>query len=260
MTSDDLLKQAGVYRITCKANGKIYIGSSIKISQRFYNHKRNLNRGNHHSRSLQSSWNKYGEDAFEFEVLLVCHKSDTFLYEQIYLDYFKPSFNTQTKAQNNSLFYKQQDQKREKQERNKLYLFNGTEMTLLQISESQGISYDLLRRRIVQDKKTVDEAIAMGDSQVVFYEFNGESKSVSAWAREFGVAQPRLYWYIKNGLSIEQALQKMQIAEKKLSLLEFCRLNSTVATTIKSRIKSGMSIMQAITTETRKMERKNGRT
>lgn len=256
---NDLLNHSGIYKITCKANGKFYIGSSNKIKVRMDNHKRNLNKGTHHSRSMQNSWKKYGESEFVFEVLLVCDKKDNLVYEQIYLDHYSPLFNTQKIARNNSKSgCPTENSKRETKASRIKYNWKGGSYSLSEISTMENFKYSLLRGRVINQCKTVQEAIEMGDSQIVYYEFNEESKSISEWARDFGVAQPRLYWYIKNGLTIEQALQKMQISEKKISLLEFCRLNSAVATTVKSRIKSGMSVMQAITTETKKMERKNG--
>lgn len=252
-----LLKQAGIYKITCKINGKIYIGSSVELGKRLYNHKRNLNKGVHHSRMLQNSWNKYGANAFEFDILLVCPKELTLEYEQVYLDYYKPEFNTQTKAKNNSLVYHQQSKDRQKKDNKTLYSYNGENLNLTQIASKENMDYNLLRRRVVQENKSIEEAIALGASKIKFYEFNGESKTISAWARDFGVKPPRLYWYIKNGLSIEEALKTIQIAEKKISFSELCRLNNISHTTAKSRVKSGMSVMQAVTTKTNK-ENLNG--
>ncbi len=58
-----------IYRIACTANGRAYFGSSINVKRRFYLHRRDLEAGNHHSPRLQSAWNKYGSEAFEFEVV-----------------------------------------------------------------------------------------------------------------------------------------------------------------------------------------------
>tara|TARA_Y100000310_G_scaffold230046_1_gene232475 strand:- start:451 stop:654 length:204 start_codon:yes stop_codon:yes gene_type:complete len=40
--------QSGIYEIRNSVNDKIYIGSSIDIEQRWYDHKRKLRNGNHH--------------------------------------------------------------------------------------------------------------------------------------------------------------------------------------------------------------------
>lgn len=64
-----ILPVCGVYKIENLINGKIYIGKSINVGRRWYEHKRELNEGNHINKHLQSSWNKYGEDCFRFELL-----------------------------------------------------------------------------------------------------------------------------------------------------------------------------------------------
>lgn len=61
---------AGIYKITNTVNGKVYIGSAINIERRFKQHIYSLNKGAHYNPHLQSSWNKYGEDAFVFEVII----------------------------------------------------------------------------------------------------------------------------------------------------------------------------------------------
>jgi len=79
--------KSGIYKITNKQNGKIYIGSSLRISQRFYMHRRNLRSGAHHSTHLQYSWNKYGEENFLFEVIEeVFDKNMLLEREQYYMD------------------------------------------------------------------------------------------------------------------------------------------------------------------------------
>jgi group I intron endonuclease len=77
-----------VYAITCKKNGKKYIGSSIKCERRWYEHHSHLVRGNHHCRHLQLAWNKYGEENFYFSIVAMCcpTKEDLLAEEQKQLD------------------------------------------------------------------------------------------------------------------------------------------------------------------------------
>lgn len=82
--------KSGIYRITNKANGKIYIGSAVNFSQRWGMHLHQLRKGTHHSVMLQRAFNKYGEESFLFEKILLCEKSDLIFYEQIKLDDEKP--------------------------------------------------------------------------------------------------------------------------------------------------------------------------
>lgn len=62
----------GIYAIKNKLNNKIYIGQSINIENRWYGHKTSLRHNKHGNKHLQNSWNKYGEDNFDFIVLEEC--------------------------------------------------------------------------------------------------------------------------------------------------------------------------------------------
>lgn len=64
----------GIYKITNTITGKIYIGSSINVEYRIKQHFKCL-RGNYHRNNhLQFSFNKYGENAFIWEVVCQCNK------------------------------------------------------------------------------------------------------------------------------------------------------------------------------------------
>lgn len=69
MATSSLPRTSGIYKITCIANGKIYIGSSINIKRRWDEHRRHLRSGCHHNSLLQNAYNKYGEDVFIIEVI-----------------------------------------------------------------------------------------------------------------------------------------------------------------------------------------------
>lgn len=76
-----------IYRITCSANGKFYIGSTVNQTQRWARHRRQMRDGTHPNKSMLASWNKYGEAAFVFEVLeCVDDPAALFAAEQKYLD------------------------------------------------------------------------------------------------------------------------------------------------------------------------------
>jgi group I intron endonuclease len=68
---------SGIYMITCEGNKKKYIGSTKNsFEQRKGNHWTSLRRGEHRNPSLQAAWDKYGEEAFSWQVLLMCQESD----------------------------------------------------------------------------------------------------------------------------------------------------------------------------------------
>lgn len=90
---------AGVYVITCLPTGKRYVGSSAKsLKHRFRTHLSQLRNSKHHSKYMQRAWNKYGEDAFRFEIVIVCRPEDCVMYEQSVIDLYRPEFNTSPTA------------------------------------------------------------------------------------------------------------------------------------------------------------------
>lgn len=59
----------GIYEIKNTVTGKRYIGQTVDYEKRKASHINAL-KGNYHSNKyLQSSWNKYGESAFEFSLI-----------------------------------------------------------------------------------------------------------------------------------------------------------------------------------------------
>jgi group I intron endonuclease len=66
----DELNQTGVYTIINLDTGKRYIGSTVQSFRgRWGIHKSCLRNNKHHSKHLQSSWNKHTEFRFEFRIL-----------------------------------------------------------------------------------------------------------------------------------------------------------------------------------------------
>lgn len=86
-------ESSGIYRITCSANGKFYIGSTINLRKRQYEHFRTLRHGTHNNPKLQHAWNKYGEQAFIFDVIEFVLPAILLEREQHWLDTLKPFFN-----------------------------------------------------------------------------------------------------------------------------------------------------------------------
>jgi len=88
----------GIYGIITP-NNSIYIGSSIKIEQRFSEHKSMLKYGRHHSIRLQRAFNKHGKN-LKFKIIHRCIPEDLNKKEQEYIDKFGAKLNT-TKFINN---------------------------------------------------------------------------------------------------------------------------------------------------------------
>lgn len=62
-------KVNGVYRITNTINKKVYIGSSVNLYKRIYEHFRELKLNKHSNKILQNSFNKYGIENFMVDIL-----------------------------------------------------------------------------------------------------------------------------------------------------------------------------------------------
>lgn len=62
---------AGIYMIKNLVNNKVYIGKSINIYARIWEHIHRLNKGISDSPHLQNSWTKYSSENFEYSVLEV---------------------------------------------------------------------------------------------------------------------------------------------------------------------------------------------
>lgn len=87
-------KKICIYKITNIINNKIYIGSTIDYNRRVNTHLRLLNRNEHHSVKLQNSFNKYGEDNFNFTIIeLVDDVSELINIEQKWLNLELPLLN-----------------------------------------------------------------------------------------------------------------------------------------------------------------------
>ncbi|SRR6266568_437934 len=81
---------SGIYKITCTANKKIYIGSAVNLQQRKKGHFSCLRRNEHVNKHLQNAWNKYGEQTFIFEVLEYVLPMSLTAREQYWFKKLKP--------------------------------------------------------------------------------------------------------------------------------------------------------------------------
>ncbi|WP_419883938.1 GIY-YIG nuclease family protein [Peribacillus sp. B-H-3] len=82
---------SGIYKITCTDTGKFYIGSAVNICMRWSTHLHDLRKNQHENTYLQNSFNKYGEEAFKFEIVeSIIDKEMLVEREQFWFDELKP--------------------------------------------------------------------------------------------------------------------------------------------------------------------------
>jgi group I intron endonuclease len=84
----------GIYFIFCKTNNKTYIGSAKNLHTRWDEHRGMLIKQTHFNRNLQSAWNKYGAEQFEYSIkeeLGEYDKKYFFLRENYWIDLYRES-------------------------------------------------------------------------------------------------------------------------------------------------------------------------
>ena len=99
---------SGIYTITHVNSGRVYVGSATNIYQRWNNHRCSFAKDNGKATPyLRQAWNKYGPDAFRFEIIeVVPDKSRLLEREQFWIDCYDATnrskgFNIASKAGSN---------------------------------------------------------------------------------------------------------------------------------------------------------------
>jgi group I intron endonuclease len=83
----DVSALSAIYRIRHVATGRGYVGSAVVLARRRNYHFLRLTGRRHPNRLLQRAWDKYGEDAFVFDVLeVVENKTGLIAREQFWID------------------------------------------------------------------------------------------------------------------------------------------------------------------------------
>lgn len=78
--------KTGIYCIKNVANGKVYVGQSRNVMQRFSGHRSYLRKGKHTNSYLQASWTAHGEKSFVFSLLEDCAESSLSEAEMFWIE------------------------------------------------------------------------------------------------------------------------------------------------------------------------------
>jgi len=85
--------EIGIYCIINIITLDFYIGSSKHIYYRLREHLSKFRKGKHHSKHMQASFNKYGEDSFLAGILDICEESSLIEKEEFWINQLKPKYN-----------------------------------------------------------------------------------------------------------------------------------------------------------------------
>lgn len=92
MMTERIPNVPGIYCIRHISTNRRYVGSACRLMTRQSDHFSALKRGKHHSGRMQRAWDKYGHEAFLFEVLeYVENRSELIIREQHWIDFYQAS-------------------------------------------------------------------------------------------------------------------------------------------------------------------------
>lgn len=164
---EEYRKFGGIYGIKCVISDTWYIGSSLfqikkkykrNLITRIKDHIRDLKTNKHCNKHLQSAWNKYSSESFEFYLLEKIHginelnenlndrNMKLIFREQYYLDLFKDQYkvyNQQDAARNTVGWNHSEENKLKISERNKKRIYTKEQKEELR---QWGIKYGSLKR------------------------------------------------------------------------------------------------------------------
>ena len=75
----------GIYRITNNKNGKVYIGQSQNMYERWHQHRNALKSGHHPNGEMQADWKKYSR-YFRWDIIEYCSLKDLNEREKYWID------------------------------------------------------------------------------------------------------------------------------------------------------------------------------
>jgi group I intron endonuclease len=85
---------SAIYAIVNNVTRDMYVGSAVAVNRRWNAHGRDLVKQCHYNTRLQRAYDKYGANAFDWEIIqFVDNKTELIAREQFWMDFFKPVYN-----------------------------------------------------------------------------------------------------------------------------------------------------------------------
>ena len=105
---------SAIYAIVNQITRDMYVGSAVVVNRRWNAHRCNLRAKKHHCLHLQNAHLKYGEDAFDWEIIeFVEDKQKLIAREQFWINFFRPTYNKRIVA-NSCLGIKRSEESRQR--------------------------------------------------------------------------------------------------------------------------------------------------
>lgn len=166
--------QSGIYKIFDVYTHFVYVGSAVNISKRWQWHIKDLKANKHRNKYLQNAWNKYGENAFRFQIIECCNKEQLIELEQSWINVLncvRPNgYNLAPKA-GSSLGIKRSAETKEKQRQLKLGKKQKPEHVEAKRQANIGV-----KRRSEQEKQALKER-SLGNKFALGYKQTEKAKS-----------------------------------------------------------------------------------
>jgi group I intron endonuclease len=187
-----------IYKIVNNTNGKIYVGQTVNLYDRYKRHKRSLAEADEHNRPLVSAFKKYGFENFSFMILenIDCDTKKITEREQYWMDKFqscrKSNGYNACPAAGSPFGYKHSDETKAKVSAasKRRRHTDETKKKMSEIQKGKVISAET-RRKISESKKGVTPNRVYGKKVIQFDKVTNkqiaEFKSVTKASKEIGV-------------------------------------------------------------------------
>lgn len=286
----DIPNMSGIYVIRNAANGKKYIGSAVNVRSRYSKHLSLLRAGRHHSRHLQSAWNKYGEDSFLVELVEPCAPEALVEREQRWIDELAPEYNAAPKA-GSTLGYRYTPVQRAKlsearrgsevRARHVTVVVEGEVVTLRDLAKRLGVPYQRLNNRRKQGltpeelvaTATVEDLHSIPERRAAWFDSirEGVAKREYRPMSAEGRARQRkaVVEYNRTRGASDEFRKNMSEAQKKrktverfalwgenLTVLEMAERYDVCRHVLRKRLNAGWSVEDAVTRPVLKKPRK----
>lgn len=218
--SPDDAKRSAVYRIVNKVNGKVYIGFTRCISDRCSQHYSDLMKGKHGNTALQRDWIDHGSENFKMEIVQFYEGENGYALEipeikRVWKEkgrenvYNTHCYESMKHGMTGTPTWEYWRKKRHDKENGWPKRWDDLTLFVEDLGLKPGGNSKVSKK---------DEALPHGKGnsfwcddinrafRVSLFTIDGETKSVSDWARAKGVEINTVHGRLRRGRSIEKAL------------------------------------------------------